>query len=81
MLEFVVFRKSNQPTKTIHAGHKNNKHFFQQMFFNIMIPVSIKLKMFSVCSFDCPSSICECNSSEVFGPIVLIFGRMICQDV
>ena len=49
MLEFVVFRKSKQLTKIIHAGHKNNKHFFQQMFFNIMISVSIKLKM-HICS-------------------------------
>lgn len=33
------------------------------------------------CLFVSPSSLCECNSSEVVGPIAVIFGRIIDHEV
>ena len=34
-----------------------------------------------VCLFVRPTSLCECNSSEVIDQIAFIFGRMIGHDV
>ena len=34
-----------------------------------------------VCSFVRPALLCKCSSSQVLGPIALIFGRMIGHDV
>ena len=36
---------------------------------------------FSVCSSIRLASLFECNSSEVFGPTAVVFGRIIAHDV